>query len=100
MKCPSLAFRTLAGVYVLSHDRVLFLSLGCQVPVFLGEPAYMALLRGRYRNVTKCESDNHDLMCLVCEGDANYDDYSNFTMTDVSFQTILDYIIAELTQMQ
>ena len=74
-------------------------SLGCQIPVFLGEPAYMTLLRGRYRNVTKCESDNYDLMCVVCEGDANYDDYNNFTMTSAGFQTMLDYIIAELSQM-
>ncbi|KAL7482708.1 hypothetical protein ACHAW6_008371 [Cyclotella cf. meneghiniana] len=85
---------------IFAVDGLLFVEMGCQVPVFLGEPAYVALLRGRYTNVTKCESDNHDLMCLVCEGDAKYDDYSNFTMTDVSFQTILDYIIAELTQMQ
>eukprot|EP00804_Cyclotella_cryptica_P005277 CCRYP_015782-RA/>CCRYP_015782-RA protein AED:0.11 eAED:0.11 QI:658/1/1/1/0.5/0.2/5/1652/486 len=85
---------------IFAVDGVLFVEMGCQVPVFLGEPAYMALLRGQYRNVTKCESENHDLMCLVCEGDTNYDDYNNFTMTDVGFQTMLDYVIAELTQMQ
>ena len=60
----------------------------------------MTLLHGKYRNITKCEAGTDERMCLVCNGTENDDDYNNFTMTDVGFESKIDYVVDELAEMR
>ncbi|KAL7545448.1 hypothetical protein ACHAWF_008803 [Thalassiosira exigua] len=82
---------------IFAVDRTLFVEVGCRIPEFIGNRKFMSLIDGVHKRVEKCRGSNHDASpCVRCVSSGLV--YSNFTMTDLGFQNLVDEVLRMVEQ--
>ncbi len=79
---------------IFAVDGTTFVEVGCKVSSLIGNPKFMALMDSSYQAVEKCtEGAEGNSVCVVCDSD---EDDSNFTMTAVAFENLIDGVVTSL----
>lgn len=75
---------------IFSVDGTLFVELGCNIPVFIGNPKFMDLIGGYHMYVQKCRvGSKEDDICVICPVGGDHL-YNNFTMNAAAFEKLID----------
>jgi len=77
----------------------MFVELGCRIPSFLGSQTYLSLIDAKYLGVVACAKGGNredNVVCLECEEEKKDYTYSNFTMSQESFDAMLEHVMSIL----
>mmetsp|Transcript_25951 Transcript_25951/g.52568 ORF Transcript_25951/g.52568 Transcript_25951/m.52568 type:complete len:675 (+) Transcript_25951:348-2372(+) len=79
---------------IFAVDGTTFVEVGCKVSSLIGNPKFMELMDSTYQAVERCtEGADGNSVCVVCDSD---EDDSNFTMTAVAFENLIDGVVRSL----
>jgi len=84
---------------IFSVEGTMFVELGCRIPSFLGSQTYLSLIDAKYLGVVACAKGGNredNVVCLECEEEKKDYTYSNFTMSQESFDAMLEHVMSIL----